>query len=195
MPENVGIVRGVRTKLPSRTERASQRRTLDERFFVRFPATYRLLAKTLMRLPPRSRFRRLMLARLGGRAAAAADRRDFDVLLYGFDPAIEFELPESLVGGYLPPDLLGVHHGHAGYRRMWEGMLEAWPDLQLEPEEIIDFGDRILAAGRATAHGRHSGIALDVPLFQVFTLRQGLVIRQKDFNDRDQALEAAGLSE
>jgi hypothetical protein len=58
-----------------------------------------------------------MLSRLGRRAAAAANRRDFDVLLYAFDPAIELQLPESQVGGYLPPDLPVVHHGREGNAR------------------------------------------------------------------------------
>jgi ketosteroid isomerase-like protein len=148
-----------------------------------------------MRLPLRSRLRRPVLTRIGERAAAAANRRDFDVLMYGFDPAIELELPESQVGGYLPPDLPAVHRGRDGYRRMWESLIEAWPDLKLEPEELIDFGDRLLAAIRLRAHGRHSGVALDQLIFQLFTLSRGLVIRQKDFADRKQALETARLSE
>jgi hypothetical protein len=32
-------------------------------------------------------------------------------------------------------------------------------------------------------------------VFQVFTFRDGLVVRQEDFSDRSKALEAAGLSE
>jgi ketosteroid isomerase-like protein len=88
-----------------------------------------------------------------------------------------------------------VHHGHDGYARMFEGLLEVWDDLALEPEEVIDFGDRVLIAARITGHGRRSGVALDAALFQVLTLRGGLIVRQEDFADRDAALEAAGLSE
>src|SRR3954468_19821041 len=87
---NVEIVRGVRSRVSLPSERASQRRALDERLFVRFPAAYRLLADRLMRLPPRSRLRRLILARIAGRAAAAVNRRDFDVLFLAFDPGIEY---------------------------------------------------------------------------------------------------------
>jgi hypothetical protein len=41
------------------------------------------------------------------------------------------------------------------------------------------------------------GIAgvLNQKLFQLFTYRRGLIVRQDDFSDRAQALEAAGLSE
>jgi ketosteroid isomerase-like protein len=95
----------------------------------------------------------------------------------------------------VPPDLLGVHRGREGYRRMWQGLIEAFEDLKIEPEEVIDCGDRGLVAGRVTGHGSKSGVGIDEPLFQVFTMRRGLVIRQKDFVDRQQALEAAGLRE
>jgi ketosteroid isomerase-like protein len=188
-------VSGVRYAVSLPSESAGRRRTLDERLFVRFPGLYRLVAERVMRLPVRSRLRRLMLRWIAGRACAAANRRDFDVLLYGFDPAIELRLPESQMGGYLPPDLPEVHRGRDAYRRMWEGLIEAWPDLTLEPEEVIDFGEQLLAAVRLRAHGRHSGIALDQMIFQFFTFSGGLVIRQKDFPGREQALQAAGLSE
>ncbi len=88
-----------------------------------------------------------------------------------------------------------VHHGHDGYARMFEGLLEVWDDLALEPEEVIDFGDRVLIASRMTGHGRRSGVALDTTLFQLVTLRGGLIVRQEDFADRDEAFKAAGLSE
>src|SRR6185295_5799969 len=134
------VVRGVRYPVTLPSERARERRTLDERLFVRFPALYRLFAERVTRLPLHSGLRRMMLTRIAGRTTAAANRRDFDVLLYGFDPAIELRLPESQMGGYLPPDLPMVHCGRDGYRRMWEGLIEAWPDLTLDPEEVIDFG-------------------------------------------------------
>ena len=91
------------------------------------------------------------------------------------------------------PDLLGVQRGHAGYRRMWQGFIEAFQDLELEPEEVIDSGGRALVAGRVTGHVSQSGVGIDEPLFQVFTMRRGLVIRQKDFADREEALEVVGL--
>ena len=101
MPQE-NVVRAVRYPVSLPSARAGQRRTLDERLFVRFPALYRLFAERVTRLPLGSRLRRMMLTRIAGRGTAAANRRDFDVLLYGFDPAIELQLPESQMGGYLP---------------------------------------------------------------------------------------------
>jgi ketosteroid isomerase-like protein len=191
--ENVEIVRGVRTPVAVPSE--TRRRTLDERIYVRFPALYRVLASAWSRLPPRSRLRRAWVSRIVRQGCEAANRRDFDLRLLLVDPEIEFQIQGSPVGGFVPPDLLGVHRGHAGYLRIWEAGIEASEDLRIEHEEVIDFGDRLLAAGRQTGHGRSSGISLNEPLFQVFTLRRGLVIRQEDFTDRAQALEAVGLRE
>jgi ketosteroid isomerase-like protein len=176
------------------TVSSETRRTLDERIFIRFPALARAVARAWSRLPPRSRLRRSLTAHIWRSGIEAANRQDFDVLLLALDPAFELELTESLAGGYTLPDLVGVHRGHEGYVRVWQRLFEVW-DLKFEPEEVIDFGDRLLAAGRVTAQGRRTGIALDTPLFSLITIRRGLFARQQDFSDREEALDAAGLSE
>ena len=191
--ENVETVRGVRTPIAVSTE--GRRRTLDERIFARFPALARVLLSGWSRLPPRSRLRQAWLSRLMRQGCEAANRRDFDLLLVALDPEIEYQANPNSLGGFVGPDLLGVHHGHEGYLHVWEAAIEGWEDLKLEPEEIVDFGERVLAAGRMTGHGTSSGIPVSAPLFQVFTMRRGLVIRQEDFDDRNKALEAAGLRE
>ena len=191
--ENVEVVRGVRTSVTVSTE--DRRRTLDERIFVLFPALARILLSAWSRLPPRSRLRRAWLSRIMRQGCEAANRRDFRLLLLSIDPEIEYHANESPAGGFVLPDLLGVHRGHEGCLRVWEAMIEAIEDVKVVPEEVIDCGDRLLTAGRGTGHGSFSGVPVDAPLFQVYTLRRGLVIRQEDFADRDKALEAAGLRE
>jgi hypothetical protein len=143
----VEVLRCVRTPVAVSSE--NRRRSLDERIFVRFPTFARTMLSIWSRLPHGSRLRRAWLSRTVRQGCEAANRRDFDLLFVGLDPAIEFELPGSLVGGYVPPDLVGVHHGHGGYLRVWECLMEAWEDLRLEPEEVIDLGDRLLVAGRS----------------------------------------------
>jgi ketosteroid isomerase-like protein len=191
--ENVETVRGVRTSVTVST--GDRRRTLDERIFVLFPALARILLSAGSRLRPRSRLRRAWLSRIMRQGCEAVNRRDFDLLFLAFDPEMEFRFNDSPIGGFLPPDMLGVHHGHEGYRRLWEAADEVWKDIKLEFEEVIDFGERLVAAARYTGHGGISGVPINQAVFQVFTLRRGLVFRQEDFSDRDKALEAAGLSE
>jgi ketosteroid isomerase-like protein len=184
---------GVRTTIVTPAE--TNRRTLDERLFVKFPVLVRTIGSAYLRLPPGSRLRRALTVRNALRTAVAFNRRDFDVVLHLLDPMVEFEAPESPIGGFLPPDMPRVHHGRGGYMQMLRGLLDVWYDLQLAPDEVIDFGDRVLVGGRITGHGRKSGIVLDAAIFQLVTLRGGLIVRQRDFAHRSAALEAAGLSE
>ena len=97
-----------------------------------------------------------------------------------------------------PPAKLGlepVYHGHEGVRRFWRDYLSAFERLDFEVEELIDAGDQVLAVVHERALGRHSGIALDNPVFAVWTLRHGKIARMRGYLDRDEALKAAGLSE
>jgi ketosteroid isomerase-like protein len=188
---NVNSARGVRYRVALPSEAAASRRTPDEHLFVRYPAVYRLLAALWMRLPPRSRLRRGWLKRLAGRALAAANRRDFAVLFFGMDPAVEFHP----AGDQLPPGMEPVSRGHDEYEMVWRQMMDAFDDFRGEPVEIVDLGDKLLAVVEYKGHGSGSGVPVSIPLFQLFKLRRGLVIWQKDFSDRAEALEAAGLRE
>jgi ketosteroid isomerase-like protein len=132
-----------------------------------------------------------MVARRVSRAYAAANRRDFDVVLVGWDAGSEY-LPS---GDLIAPDMETGFYGHDGYRRLWRYWLEAFEDIRWDPEEILDFGDRVLVGARQRGHGSGSGVAVSQPVFQLFEFRRGLVVRQVDFLDRSKALEAAGRRE
>jgi hypothetical protein len=168
-------------------------RALHERIFARFPALARRLFYLWSRLPQESRLRRWLLLRLVSQGMSAANRRDFDVLLLGLDPQIDYRAVSAGPGGAVAPDLAGHHYGHAGYRYVWRAMLEGFEDLTLEPEELLDLGDRLISVTRMKGHGSGSGVPINQLLFQVFSFRRGLVVKQEDFAEREQALEAAGL--
>ena len=183
-------MRGVRYPVSLPSERAGQRRSLDEHLFVLFPVLYRLVAARLARLPPRSRLRGWWLRRLAGRGLAAANRRDFAVLLLGFDPGIGYHAAadQNL-------DQPAISHGHQGYEKAWREIMGAFDDFRGQPKEFIDLGDMLLATVQYSGHGSGSGVPVEISLFQLFRLRDGLVVWQKDFSNRSEALEAAGLSE
>ena len=81
-----------------------------------------------------------MVARRIGRAYAAANRRDFDLILAGLDPETEYRPAPDLIA----PDQDEVFSGHDGYLRMWRNWLDAFDDLRFDPEEVVDLGDRFL---------------------------------------------------
>lgn len=194
MSDVAGNVGGYDRVQLARVSTARRHRTLDERIFVRFPPLARGLLHLVWRLPKGARLRRLFLVRVAGQLGSAVNRRDFDVLLLALDPEIDYRaISAGPGGGWVIPDLVGHHYGHAGYLEVWRTMLEGIEDLTLESEELLDFGDRLLSATRLRGHGRISGVPVDQPLFQVFTVSRGLVVKQEDFGSRDEALEAVGL--
>jgi ketosteroid isomerase-like protein len=169
--ENIEALRGVRYRVTLPGGSASQRRSLDERLFVRLPVLYHLIAAALTRLPPRSRFRRLIPTRYVRRAYAAINRRDFEVLFLGLDPHIEYiAAGDVLPSGMFPP----VSHGHAGYEGNWRQLIDSFEDFRVEPEEIFDMGDTLLACNRYVGHGSGSGVPVEVSAFQLVRLRNGL---------------------
>jgi ketosteroid isomerase-like protein len=185
------VMRGMRHRISLPSASSAQRRSLDERFFVRFPALYRRVSEAWMRLAPEARLRQFVLRRIFKRGLAAVNRRDFEILFLAIDPEIEYH-PAADV---LPLDMDEVRHGHASYERVWREMIDSFEDFRGEPQEVIDLGDQLLATIEYTGHGSGSGVPIHVPLFQLFRLRGGLTVWQKDFSDRKEALEAAGLRE
>ena len=62
-------------------------------------------------------------------------------------------------------------------------------------DEIIDGGE--LVVGAVTVHGRGSGSGVQIAqtMFHVFEIRDAKIGRLREYLDRGQALEAAGLRE
>jgi ketosteroid isomerase-like protein len=74
----------------------------------------------------------------------------------------------------------------------WQG---AWEELEVTVEETIDAGDRVVLSAHHRGRGRGSGIKVDARFYEVYTLREGKIVRVDEFTERAEALEAAGLSE
>jgi len=71
----------------------------------------------------------------------------------------------------------------------------AFDDLRNRAEKFIDLGDRVLVLWRQSGRGRGSGIPYEHELADIFTLRNGKIVKLVSYWDRSEALEAAGLSE
>ncbi len=82
--------------------------------------------------------------------------------------------------------------GVEGAMTRWES---TWDDYEVIPEDFVDAGDRVLAILRVRGRGRESGVAVDALFHQVFTIRDGKIVRMDEFMERSEALEAVGLSE
>ena len=124
------------------------------------------------------------------KGAEAVNRRDADAFVAGVSP--EWETNPELVG------LAGIYRGRAGVRDFFEQLfgLETWESIHVEVEEITEASDgRVLVGMLARARGRGSGAPTELHLWQVFWFAEGLITRRQVFWTRQEALEAAGLSE
>jgi ketosteroid isomerase-like protein len=61
--------------------------------------------------------------------------------------------------------------------------------------ELIDAEDKVLAVVKMEGAGSSSGISVDEGFAFVFTFKGDRVIREQAFRNKEEALEAAGLSE
>ena len=75
----------------------------------------------------------------------------------------------------------------------WDAAFESWRIEDLEVRAVG--GDRTLSLFRIYAKGTGSGVELSRDDAAIAELRDGKIVRIAYYNDRTQALEAAGLSE
>jgi ketosteroid isomerase-like protein len=124
---------------------------------------------------------------LAHQAYDALNRRDLDAFLALMDADVEAaSLLVAIEGGY---------HGHAGIRRWWESLLDAFPDFAVEIVEVRDVGDLTLATVRTSGHGSDTDTPFEMPLWQVIRWRSGKCVGWRSYGIRAEALEAAGLRE
>ena len=71
---------------------------------------------------------------------------------------------------------------------------EVWDEWRFTPAEIIEGSNGVFVAVDNWARSK-SGVELQLRIFQVFRVRDGMVIYARGYLDRQQALEAVGLSE
>jgi ketosteroid isomerase-like protein len=130
-------------------------------------------------------------------------RENVEVVLRGMDAfsraaweeSVELMAPE--VEWHDAPDLPGarVYQGREGVLARWKDMAEALDDFTVEVEQFFDAGDEVVVFLTSRGRGRISGIEVSRQLAQVATVRDGQVIKIVGYDDRAQALAAAGLSE
>ncbi len=68
-------------------------------------------------------------------------------------------------------------------------------EIEDDCEELIDAGDQVISVTTTRGRGRRSGIEIEGTNASIWTIRDGKIVRVAWFGRRDEALEAAGLSE
>jgi ketosteroid isomerase-like protein len=115
----------------------------------------------------------------------AYSQGDIDRVLTLTDPYVVLVSLEE--GPLYGPD--AVRANYARWSEAWQGQPET------AVEEVIGVGDHVLVIACFQGRGRGSGVRVEQRLYEVYTLRNGRILRVDEFSDRAEALEAVGLRE
>jgi ketosteroid isomerase-like protein len=120
------------------------------------------------------------------RSLAAFNRGDWDDAVDWMDPDVVWSPPQAM------PDS-ETYRGREGVKEFWRMLREVFGEFRLDPKEVIDAGDRLVARLEIRGTGKASGVETEVVVYQVVTVRGGQAARIEHFMERAEALEAAGL--
>ncbi len=87
-----------------------------------------------------------------------------------------------------------VRHGPDSVREFFHEWIEPWKDFEIDWELEQGAPDRVLATIDMRGTGRGSGAPAEMHFHQLWTYRDGRVVRMELFDDRDEARRAAGLA-
>jgi ketosteroid isomerase-like protein len=90
----------------------------------------------------------------------------------------------------------GEYRGREGVERWLSDWESAWSNFRMEVQELIDAGeDLVVAFVHMRARGRESGVEVSRDDAILYRVCAGKIMRMDYFNNRAQALAAAGLAE
>jgi ketosteroid isomerase-like protein len=88
-----------------------------------------------------------------------------------------------------------VFHGVEGVKKLIAEVREAMDDFRTEPFEFLDAGGQVVAGLVHRGRGKGSSAEVEMREWNVFLIRDGRIASVHEYSDREEALEAAGLSE
>ena len=109
-----------------------------------------------------------------------------------WDPEVDFDVSRDIFGAVVGG---GHYRGVEGVRSWMLDLYAAWDKMDIDCEELIAAGERVISVLRVHGRGRTSGIEFEYHPAGVWTLRERRIVRVVWFAARDEALEAVGLRE
>ena len=90
--------------------------------------------------------------------------------------------------------LKGVYRGHRELERFWSEFWSTFAEAQVEAHGFTEAGSEVVVPNTAHMQGR-DGIEVVARSALVYTVENGQITRLRLFQERAEALEAAGLRE
>jgi ketosteroid isomerase-like protein len=115
------------------------------------------------------------------------NRGDIDAIFTDASPDFEFDQTRAV----------GIDRGVFNlkqFRSLLATFTDSWESFTIGPDELIDAGEDVVMPFTNVARGR-DGIEVEARGIWVWTIRDGLIVRVCLYQELQEALEAAGLSE
>jgi ketosteroid isomerase-like protein len=113
-----------------------------------------------------------------------------DALAEFWDADIDWRAAEGAI------DDVGEMHGPVAVRRYVQDWIDTFDDFSVVVEELRDVGDdRVLSIQRIKGRAKLSGTETDLRFAVVSTVRDGKVVRGREYLSLEDALAAVGLRE
>jgi ketosteroid isomerase-like protein len=122
------------------------------------------------------------------RTYEATNHGDYDAIGSYIHPEIEFHT-------YARSPEAGVYYGKQAVREYNENLWEQFESVRFEVEELLDAGHQVVVLTTQHAVPKGGQQEMKVRVAEVWTVRDGLLAERHSYSTRNEALEAAGLSE
>jgi ketosteroid isomerase-like protein len=120
----------------------------------------------------------------------AFQERDDEALFANYAADIVWDL-----GDYSPWTDQPLFRGHDGIRQFFRLWLEDFADYEGQALDPVSVGERVVVTVVDRAKGKRSGAPIERRHAQIWTFRDGKVVRIEIRDSRADALEAVGLQE
>ena len=121
-------------------------------------------------------------------AYAAFNRGDWDAAALLAHADFELQTADRAVNR-------GIYRGPDTARRFFEDLFEPFEEIVVEPEEFFERDDQIVVFLLARFRPTGSSAVVENRIGHLWTMREGKLARLAIYPRREEALEAAGLSE
>ena len=122
------------------------------------------------------------------RVYAAASGSDPDAAYAFLHPEIEFHT-------YAESPAAGVYRGSDAVRKYNQDLFAQFESVRVEIEEVVDAGEQVVVVSMQHAVPKGGHQEINVRMTEVWTIRDDLLAVRHSYSTREDALEAAGLSE